>query len=149
MSPASLTLTGRLAGAAFFSCALLGIHADALRPQPKRESDPKAETPQQTVIALVRALPDGSPGRGLVPSAVADCAANCGIVFEPGQLEMDSVETGRLCFYLSAYLNAKVVDRTGLDGLYNVTLSWSPERWTSIFPAVRDQLGLRLEFITQ
>ena len=101
------------------------------------------------IVALVRARRDAELGPGLVPSVAADCGANCGIVFEQGVLEMDSVETGRLCFYLSAYLNAKVVDRTGLDGLYNVTLSWSPDRWTSIFPAVRDQLGLRLEFTQQ
>lgn len=97
------------------------------------------------VLKLVVARPDGELGSGLVPSAIADCGVNCGIRFEPGALEMDNVEIGRLAFYLSAYLNTRVVDRTGLDGVFNVTLAWSPDRWTSVFPAVRDQLGLRLE----
>jgi uncharacterized protein (TIGR03435 family) len=145
MTPRSFAFGGRLAGAVLFAAALVVIHADARRPLPK----PKPahdEAGEPTMLALVVARPDGELGPGLVPSALTDCGVNCGILSEPGVLEMDSVETGRLCFYLSTYLNTRVVDRTGLDGVFNVTLSWASDRWTTLFPAVRDQLGLRLEF---
>ena len=144
-----LVLAGRLSGAVLFVCALWGIHADARRPLPKPKPVEHPEGGRPMVLSLVVARPGSELGPGLAPSAVSDCGVNCGIVSEPGVLEMDSVETGRLCFYLSTYLNTRVVDRTGLDGVFNVTLSWTPGRWTAIFPAVRDQLGLRLEFSPQ
>jgi len=145
----SLAFTGRLAGAALFACALLVIHADARRPLPKPKPDERAQAGPPMVLSLVVARPDRELGAGMVPSLDADCGSNCGIVFEQGVLEMDNVEAGRLCFYLGAYLNTKIVDRTGLDGVFNVTLSWSPDRWASVFPAIRDQLGLRLEWTPQ
>jgi uncharacterized protein (TIGR03435 family) len=146
MTRGRLVLAGRLSGAALFVCALLVIHADARRPPPKPKPLDHADAGQPMVLSLVVARPDGELGPGLVTSAITDCGVNCGILSRPGVLEMDSVETGRLCFYLSTHLNTRVVDRTGLDGVFNVTLTWTPDRWTTIFPAVRDQLGLRLEF---
>ncbi len=53
---------------------------------------------------------------------------------------------------LSSMVEAPVVDKTGLNGIYNYTLQmgreWSandPESWPSIFTAVQEQLGLKLE----
>ena len=53
---------------------------------------------------------------------------------------------------LSAMVEAPVVDKTGLTGVYNFTLQfareWSQndsESWPSIFTAVEEQLGLKLE----
>ena len=53
---------------------------------------------------------------------------------------------------LSAMVEAPVVDKTGLNGTYNYTLQfgrdWSehdPDSWPSIFTAVQEQLGLKLE----
>ena len=53
---------------------------------------------------------------------------------------------------LSSMVEAPVIDKTGLTGTYNYTLQigreWSerdPESWPSIFTAVQDQLGLKLE----
>jgi len=53
---------------------------------------------------------------------------------------------------LSSMIEAPVLDKTGLTGAYNFTLQfggeWSandPESWPSIFTAVQEQLGLRLE----
>ena len=53
---------------------------------------------------------------------------------------------------LSSMVEAPVVDKTGLTGSYNYTLQfgrdWSandPESWPSIFTAVQEQLGLKLE----
>lgn len=55
---------------------------------------------------------------------------------------------------LSAMIEAPVVDRTGLTGIYNSTLQfgreWSahdPDSWPSIFTAVQEQLGLKLEAV--
>jgi uncharacterized protein (TIGR03435 family) len=55
---------------------------------------------------------------------------------------------------LSSMVEAPVVDKTGLTGSYNYTLQfgrqWSeadPESWPSIFTAVQDQLGLKLEAV--
>jgi uncharacterized protein (TIGR03435 family) len=53
---------------------------------------------------------------------------------------------------LSSMVEAPVIDKTGLNGLYNYTLQfgreWSerdPDSWPSIFTAVEEQLGLKLE----
>jgi uncharacterized protein (TIGR03435 family) len=55
---------------------------------------------------------------------------------------------------LSAMVEAPVIDRTGLTGIYNYTLQfgrdWSarnPESWPSIFTAAQEQLGLKLEAV--
>lgn len=53
---------------------------------------------------------------------------------------------------LSSMVEAPVLDKTGLTGIYNYTLQfgreWSerdPDSWPSIFTAVQEQLGLKLE----
>ena len=64
---------------------------------------------------------------------------------------------------LSGYVGRVVVDRTGLSGNYDLTLQWTPERspnanqqlgsdapaldpnGLSIFTAVQEQLGLKLQ----
>lgn len=55
---------------------------------------------------------------------------------------------------LAAMLEAPVVDKTGLTGVYNYTLQferdWSRDNadsWPSIFTAVQEQLGLKLEAV--
>jgi uncharacterized protein (TIGR03435 family) len=55
---------------------------------------------------------------------------------------------------LSSMVEVPVIDRTGLTGTYNFTLQfgrdWSthdPESWPSIFTAVQEQLGLKLEAV--
>jgi uncharacterized protein (TIGR03435 family) len=59
-----------------------------------------------------------------------------------------------ICGALSSMVEAPVVDRTGLTGTFNYTLQfgreWSahdPESWPSIFTAVQEQLGLKLESV--
>jgi uncharacterized protein (TIGR03435 family) len=53
---------------------------------------------------------------------------------------------------LTSMVEAPVIDKTGLTGIYNYTLQfgreWSerdPDSWPSIFTAVQEQLGLKLE----
>jgi uncharacterized protein (TIGR03435 family) len=55
---------------------------------------------------------------------------------------------------LSSMVEAPVIDKTGLSGTYNYTLQfgrdWSahdPDSWPSIFTAVQEQLGLKLESV--
>ena len=57
-----------------------------------------------------------------------------------------------ICGALSSMVEEPVVDKTGLTGTYNYTLQfgrdWSahdPDSWPSIFTAVQEQLGLKLE----
>jgi uncharacterized protein (TIGR03435 family) len=59
-----------------------------------------------------------------------------------------------LCGLLSSQVHAPVMDKTGLTAPYNFTLQmagdWSlsnPESWPSIFTAVQEQLGLKLEAV--
>jgi uncharacterized protein (TIGR03435 family) len=60
----------------------------------------------------------------------------------------------QLATLLSREVDRMVIDRTGLSGGYMFTLEWTPERGpapprqeaaASLFTAVQDQLGLKLE----
>ena len=61
-----------------------------------------------------------------------------------------SVSMASLAEFLSRGLDKPVVDRTGLDGFFNVTLDWASDALEnaasgpSIFTALQEQLGLRL-----
>ena len=60
----------------------------------------------------------------------------------------------RLSLILSAWLHCPVIDKTGLTGKYDFQLQWTakegaetePEaNWPSLFTAIQQQLGLKLE----
>jgi uncharacterized protein (TIGR03435 family) len=68
----------------------------------------------------------------------------------PGKLTVHSTRMVDFAEVLSRQLNRPVVDATGLAGFYEFTLEFAPERVAdpagpSIFTAIREQLGLRLE----
>ena len=67
-----------------------------------------------------------------------------------GRVTGHAVEMGPLARDLYDWTGRPVVDRTGLTGRFDFTLNWAPEGSTdtdapSIFTAVQEQLGLKLE----
>ncbi len=126
------------------------------------------EKRELAVFALERSKQDGSLGPGLRPTSCPDVAvdlsssqrcANVQTGF--GSLNLRGMPFSQFTPFLSPYLNRVVVDRSGLDGRYDVDLSWTPEQRgqtldrtgapaasdpsaLSIFTAIQEQLGLRL-----
>jgi uncharacterized protein (TIGR03435 family) len=77
-----------------------------------------------------------------------------------GRIKADMVPISMLARILGNYMNRPVLDETGLQGKYNFELTWTPGELEpvlqpgetgavvsgpSIFTALRDQLGLKLE----
>jgi uncharacterized protein (TIGR03435 family) len=83
------------------------------------------------------------------PADVAAHGSQHGLEFDGTNASMRAI-TGAL----SSQVEAPVLDKTGLTGLYNYTLQfgrdWSandPDSYPSIFTAVQEQLGLKLESV--
>jgi uncharacterized protein (TIGR03435 family) len=94
-----------------------------------------------------------APENGEKPAApVGDTAAHGsqhGLEFVGSRVPMAAI-----CGALSAMVEEPVLDKTGLTAAYNYTLQfgreWSandPESWPSIFTAVQEQMGLKLESV--
>lgn len=68
-----------------------------------------------------------------------------------GRIDHPRMPMSGLVTLLSRFERQTIVDGTGLQGLYEVKLEWAPDLATapterpSLFTAVREQLGLRLE----
>lgn len=124
------------------------------------------ETRQEQVYALVLARTDGRLGPQLKastqncaasqPGAASPCGTNTSVNATSGRMtgigqSMESLVTSLGGFGLSRM----VLDRTGLKGEFDFELRWTPERAAaeqaqandapSIFAALQEQLGLRLE----
>lgn len=68
----------------------------------------------------------------------------------PGKLSAHRSQVGNLAFRLSGTVGRVIIDKTGLTGLYDIDLTWSPDNeqpdaGPSIFTALQEQLGLKLE----
>ena len=81
------------------------------------------------------------------PANVQTHASRHGLEFDGTNASMRAI-----CGALGAMVEEPVIDTTGLTGSYDYTLQfgreWSerdPDSWPSIFTAVQEQLGLRLE----
>lgn len=85
-------------------------------------------------------------------------AARFQVSLGAGQMDATAVPIGNLAENLSHQVGRKVVDKTGLTGNYDFTLHWDPETQSpdldrsgsgpsgpSIFTALQEQLGLKLE----
>ena len=81
----------------------------------------------------------------------------------PGQMRYEAISMDRFTRSLSGICDCQVVDRTGLKGRFNFSLRWDPDQLAhqvvagttmsaedegnqpSIFTAIQEQLGLKLE----
>ena len=71
----------------------------------------------------------------------------------PGSIAGDGRAIGELVPLLSQMVGAPVTDDTALKGVYDIRLEWTPhlnagaaaDSDVSVFTALREQLGLRLE----
>jgi uncharacterized protein (TIGR03435 family) len=130
----------------------------------------RTEVKERDIYALVMARADGRLGPGLRPSTVQcpgvpdaaaraplapgarpKCAATLGI----GSMTGDGVPLSNLIGMLAAQLQRPVVDRTGLSGRFDIDLTSSgvptgtaaggADDRPSVFTAIQEQLGLKLE----
>jgi uncharacterized protein (TIGR03435 family) len=98
------------------------------------------EMREMTVYAL-RVVPGGPK---LAPAKEGQPAV------QPGNIHVPSMTMGTLCNILEHETRRLVVDQTGLTGSYAIELRWSRDTGidtslASLFTAMREQLGLRLE----
>jgi uncharacterized protein (TIGR03435 family) len=67
----------------------------------------------------------------------------------PGKLIAGAYLMAQLADTLASSLQQVVVDRTGLDGVYDIDLTWAADQTIdsgpSLFTAVQEQLGLKLK----
>lgn len=133
----------------------------------------RPDTKEVTILGMVIAkngpkLHEATPGdtyaNGLKER---DGTGHAGMVrFDGGHLTAQGMKLDNLASFLSGQLNQIVQNKTGLDGKYDFTLEWSPaadrtagppptggeggapasgEAGTSVFTAINEQLGLKLE----
>jgi uncharacterized protein (TIGR03435 family) len=109
------------------------------------------ETRDLPLYALTLARKDGALGPQLTRSS-SDCVRDrdrCRMDVAAGHLRAGGVSLATLTLLLSGPLQSVVVDRTGLAGAVDIELDWSPDQSASdkpsIFAAVQEQLGLKLE----
>lgn len=88
-------------------------------------------------------------------------ALTCGVAFRQGRLSLGTRPIQQLAEQLSVQVERVVIDRTGLKGNFDVDLEWAPgssmplapagsavpagRDLPSLFTAVQEQLGLKLE----
>jgi len=138
------------------------------------------ERRERPVYLLERSRSDGTPGPALKRTSV-DCAAimreesqgrppavqpgqmrPCAVGIPPGSLQASAVTMSALASVLANFVGRPVVDRTTLDGAFDVTLTFSPESRASfvppdpgapppapgdgpsLFTALQEQAGLKL-----
>lgn len=124
------------------------------------------ESRQMPIYALVVAKngPKLEPSRiecfdptGGIPPPTPSTRPCGGFNRGPAQLLGARIAMPRLAMTLSKIVGRTVVDKTGLDGSYDITLNWKPDELlepdqasagndvASLFTAIQEQLGLRLE----
>ena len=129
------------------------------------------ETRELPIYSLTPAKSGGKFGPGLVEAAAGACgpvnaesaplAAACGTVSPgPGRIWGQRGRISQLADRLSTILGRTVVDKTGLKGVYDIALTYTPDPsmaqqlppglagsdvpGASLFTAVQEQLGLKL-----
>jgi uncharacterized protein (TIGR03435 family) len=108
------------------------------------------ENRESQVYALV--LDGAGGGTGKLAPAVTPCAPPCGMRTGAGTVSAHDVPLPQLAELLSQVTGRLVTDATGLSGRFDFELRWRPDSAPeqapdapSLFTAIREQLGLRLE----
>jgi uncharacterized protein (TIGR03435 family) len=101
---------------------------------------------------------DGGPLRAPVTRVTEDGKPLCGMMLSPGSIRGGGLTMRFLAHALTGYARRTVVDRTGLEGPFDFHLAYAPsapggapapsDDRPSVFTAVREQLGLKLEAAT-
>jgi uncharacterized protein (TIGR03435 family) len=125
------------------------------------------ETRERSGYELIVSRQDGRLGDQVKRSAT-DCmaprgadsplASECKWTAKPGRLEASGVSMALVAAVLAAQIRSDVVDRTGLPGVFDLSLTWARDslgaprpgatqaavEGPTIFTAVQEQLGLKL-----
>jgi uncharacterized protein (TIGR03435 family) len=113
-------------------------------------------------VAFIAAAIAAARGGHSPPAPVGDQAPPCSARSGLGRLSGNSLALAQLAGFLAPFVDRAVVDRTDLTGIFNFDLTWTPDQpspntvnaderavtpsnVTSIFTAVQEQLGLKLE----
>jgi uncharacterized protein (TIGR03435 family) len=127
------------------------------------------ETKQAQIYVLILADKEKGLGPKISASIDANCPVDpngsnfCGVSSRPGLMIGQHVPMARVARELSTFAGRPVQDQTGLTGSFDFQLTWTPNEYLSedgraktlngipldssgpsFFPAIRDQLGLRL-----
>ena len=129
----------------------------------------RPESREMQVYVLVLARRDGRPGPQLrrsqvdctstspaPPSASSGAQPQCVSRNGPGFTAAVGRPISAFLFFLTGQVQRAVVDRTGLTGTWDIDLTFSPDGFAapaatpqdsgpSLFTALQEQLGLRLE----
>ena len=117
----------------------------------------RRDTRDLPVYALVAARSDKRPGPKLTRSSIENCGAArttarpCNMNVNSGRVRATGTQLAELAPLLSQYIGRRVFDRTGMPGLYDFELDFAPgleaggDNSTSLFTALQEQLGLKLE----
>jgi uncharacterized protein (TIGR03435 family) len=126
---------------------------------------PQLKVSTTDCVALAAAAGrDGQPPGPPAPPKPGEIP-QCGLFGGPGTMAMGGLPLSQLANGLSGLVQRVVVDRTGLSGVYDLTITYTPDQsqrppgalppgleppaldpnGPSIFTAVQEQLGLRLE----
>ena len=114
------------------------------------------ETRELPIYALIMARADRRPGPQL-RAATIECSfqgTGCGSHTTLGMITSTAQTMVQTAVNLSQFTGRQVVDKTGLTGRFDFTLTWTPEGGASLtdaidggtlFTALQDQLGLKLQ----
>jgi uncharacterized protein (TIGR03435 family) len=128
------------------------------------------ETQQRPIYALVKLTKGPELGPALHRSPIVDCAsadAHCGrrppVINHVNEVGVTMAQVAADLSAINSTGGRPVIDRTGLPGRYDMTLQWlpppgtdnprapgaaTPDEEVSVFTAIQEQLGLKLESST-